>query len=207
MVRNGPPRAVLEAATDPRGGELTDPHLLFLGGMERQDGVDDLVPVFEEIVHGRGFPRARLTLVGEGSRRAALAEKFAAAGLTEQVRFTGFVPHADVPTLLAKADICLDPAPCTPLNDHSTMVEVAEYLAARRPVVCYPLLETRRTAGDAVAYARSGDAASFGDQIAALALDPQRRLRLAQQGYERAGGLTWDASEALLLAAYDRLHR
>lgn len=204
VVRNGPPRATLDEATDPRDGELTDPHLLFLGGMDSQDGVDELVPIFTGLVRRGGFPAARLTLVGEGSRRPALTERFAEAGLADQVRFTGFVAHTEVAGLLAEADICIDPAPCTELNDHSTMVKVAEYMAARRPVVCFPLLETRRTASDAVAFAECGNVESFGEQIAALARDPERRLKLAQQGYERAADLTWDSSEASLLAAYRR---
>ncbi len=205
VVRNGPPRASLAAATDPREGELTDPHLVFLGSMESQDGVDDLVGLFEDLVRNRGFPGARLTLVGAGSRQSALADRFAELGLSAQVRFTGFVAHTEVAGFLAEADICLDPAPCTELNDHSTMVKVAEYMAARRPVVCFPLLETRRTASDAAAFAECGDVASFGDQVAALARDPDRRLKLAQRGYERAADLTWDTSEANLLAAYARL--
>lgn len=204
VVRNGPPRATLGEATEPRDGKLTDPRLVFLGSMESQDGVDDLVDVFEDLVRRRGFGQARLTMIGEGSRRPALTELFAAAGLADQVHFTGFVAHSEVAGLLGEADICLDPAPCTELNDHSTMVKVAEYMAARRAVVCYPLLETRRTASDAVAFAECGDAASFGDQIAALARDPERRLKLAEQGYERAADLTWDTSEANLLAAYAR---
>lgn len=204
VVRNGPPRATLDQATDPRDGKLTDPHLVFLGSMESQDGVDDLVPMFTDLVRRRDFPGARLTLVGEGSRRAALAARFAEVGLSDQVRFTGFVAHTEVAGLLAEADICIDPAPCTELNDHSTMVKVAEYMAARRPVVCFPLLETRRTASDAAAFAECGDVDSFTEQIAALARDPERRLKLAQQGYERAADLTWDTSEANLLAAYQR---
>lgn len=204
VVRNGPPRATLGEATEPRDGELTDPHLVFLGSMESQDGVDDLLTIFEDLVRRRGLDQARLTMIGEGSRRPALAERFAAAGLSDQVRFTGFVAHSEVAGLLGKADICVDPAPCTELNDHSTMVKVAEYMAARRAVVCYPLLETRRTASDAVAFAECGDVASFTDQIAALARDPERRLKLAEQGYERAADLTWDTSEANLLAAYAR---
>jgi len=207
IVRNGPLRGALDAATDPRGGDLADPHLVFLGSMEAQDGVDDLVPMFTDLVQNHGFSKARLTLVGEGSRRTSLTKRFAVAGLSDHVRFTGFVAHTEVAGLLAEADICVDPAPCTELNDHSTMVKVAEYMAARRPVVCFPLLETRRTASDAAAFAECGDIASFTKQIAALAHDPESRLKLAQQGYERAAGLTWDVSEANLLAAYEGLRR
>ncbi len=204
IVRNGPPRAAFEAAGEPRGGSLEDPHLLFLGSMESQDGVDSLVPLLEVLGDRHGLPGARLTVVGEGSRREPLREAAAAAGLDGRVRFTGLVPHAEVPALLAAADICLDPAPRTELNDRSTMIKVAEYMAARRPIVAFPLLETKRTAGDAIAYA-DGDLDSFAAQVAALANDPAKRLALAQRGAERAVSLGWDASEARLLAAYRAL--
>jgi glycosyltransferase involved in cell wall biosynthesis len=206
IVRNGPPAAAFDAATEPREGVLTDPHLLFLGSMESQDGVDSLVPLLQALADRYELPQARLTVVGEGSRRSPLTEIAAAAGLDGRVRFTGLVPHADVPALLAEADICLDPAPRTELNDRSTMIKIAEYMAARRPVVSFPLLETRRTAGDAVAYADGGgDLDSFAAQVATLAGDPARRASLAQRGSERAQSLGWEASEARLLAAYEGL--
>jgi glycosyltransferase involved in cell wall biosynthesis len=205
VVRNGPPRAAFEAATEPRGGELDEPRLLFLGSMESQDGVDDLIPLLRALADRHGLPRARLTMVGDGSRRSPLVTAAAGAGLNGRVEFTGLVPHAQVPALLAAADLCLDPAPCTELNDRSTMIKIAEYMAARRPVVAFPLLETRRTAGDAVAYADRDDLESFAAQVAALARDPERRARLARLGGERARSLGWDASEARLLAAYESL--
>jgi glycosyltransferase involved in cell wall biosynthesis len=207
VVRNGPPRAAFEAATEPRGGVLEDPHLLFLGSMEIQDGVDKLVPLLDLLASVHGLPDARLTVVGDGSRRAPLAEAVAAMGLAKRVRFTGLVPHAAVPALLAEADICIDPAPCTELNHRSTMIKIAEYMAARRPVVSFPLLETRRTAGDAVAYADCDDTGSLAAQVATLARDPELRTALARLGHERARSLGWDASEKRLLTAYEKLAR
>jgi glycosyltransferase involved in cell wall biosynthesis len=205
VVRNGPPAAALEAATEPRGGALEDPRLLFLGSMEGQDGVDDLVPLLRSLEARHGLGGARLTVVGEGSRRAAMEASAESAGVAGRIEFTGRVPHAEVPGLLAEADICLDPAPCSELNQRSTMIKVAEYMAARRPVVAFPLLETRRTAGDAAAYGRCGDLDSLADAVAALARDPARRGELAAAGYERARSLTWTESERSLLEAYGTL--
>jgi glycosyltransferase involved in cell wall biosynthesis len=205
VVRNGPPLKALEAAAEPREGRLEDPHLLFLGSMESQDGVDSLLSMLDELERVHDIAGARLTLVGEGSRRAPIAAAVAAAGRGHQVAFTGLVPHAQVPLHLARADICIDPAPCSELNQRSTMIKIAEYMAARRAVVAYPLVETQRTAGDAIAYGRCDDQASLVAAIAALARDPEQRLDLADRGYERAKELTWDASAARLGAAYDSL--
>lgn len=202
VVRNGPPARAFEGVRPGRGGNLPEPNLLFLGSMESQDGVDELVPLLALLADEHGLPGAQLTVVGEGSRRAPLEAAALAAGLGERVRFTGRVPHAEVPALLAAADLCLDPAPCTPLNERSTMIKIAEYLAAQRPVVAFPLLETKRTAGNAVAYAERDDLRSFAAEVAALAREPERRAALAARGAERARSLGWAASEQRLLDAY-----
>ncbi|HEX5146828.1 MAG TPA: glycosyltransferase, partial [Conexibacter sp.] len=112
---------------------------------------------------------------------------------------------ADVPRLLADADVCLDPAPPGPLNDRSTMMKVAEYLAAGRPLVANALHETRRTAGEAAAYAAAPGGAGLADAVAALCADPERRRALAAAGLVRAPELTWERSAVELLRAYAAL--
>ncbi|MGN6188363.1 MAG: glycosyltransferase family 4 protein [Conexibacter sp.] len=201
VVRNGPPRAQLAAARPPRDGVLHAPALLFLGGMESQDGVDELPRLLSELRERHGL-EPTLTVVGDGSRRLPVAAEIARLGLARSVRFTGRVPHTEVPRLLAAADVCVDPAPGTPLNHRSTMVKIAEYLAARRPVVAYELQETRRTAGDAACYAPCGDLAAFAGRVAALARDPAERIALAERGHRRAVELVWERSEDALLRAY-----
>ncbi|HET6449402.1 MAG TPA: glycosyltransferase family 4 protein, partial [Conexibacter sp.] len=201
VVRNGPPRAALAAAQPPRAGELRAPALLFLGSMESQDGVDELPRLLVEL-RERHRLKPTLTLVGDGSRRTPVAAAMERHGFARAVRFTGRVAHTDVPGLLAQADICLDPAPGTPLNHRSTMVKVAEYLAARRPVVAYDLRETRRTAGDAARYAPCDDPEAFADAVAGLARDSDARLALAERAHARADALVWERSESQLLDAY-----
>jgi len=205
VVRNGPPAAAIVAQPSLRDGVLRDPHLLFLGSMESQDGVDALPALLGELRARHGLTGATLTLVGEGGRRAALAQAFRAAGLEGAVTFTGQVAHEAVPALLAQADVCLDPAPPGALNDRSTMIKVAEYLAAGRPLVAHPLLETRRTAGTAAAYAETPDAAGLAEAVAALCADPVRRRALAAAGLARAREVTWERSVAALLDAYAAL--
>lgn len=205
VVRNGPPRATLGASHAPRGGSLKDPHLIFLGSMESQDGVDVLPELLVRLARDHDAPDAHLTLVGTGSRLEPLKQTAIAAGVADRVTFTGQVPHADVPWLLAQADICLDPAPCTELNHHSTMIKIAEYMAAGRPIVAYPLRETRRTAGDIVSFAGCDDPGSFAARVAELTHDGAQRQRRGEAGAARAVDLVWERQEEQLLAAYGRL--
>jgi glycosyltransferase involved in cell wall biosynthesis len=205
IVRNGPRASMLAAAREPRPGVLDDPRITFVGELEPQDGVDDLPRLLALLRDRHGLAGARLTVIGSGSRRPPMGRAFAALGLGEQVRFTGYVPHARVFELLADADVCVDPAPHGALNDRSTMVKIGEYLAAGRPVVAYELLETTRTAGGAALYAAGGDVDTLAERIAWLARNPAERLALAARARERATELVWEHSERELLRAYARL--
>ena len=201
IVRNGPRRATLASHSEPRKGVLTDPHLVFVGELDTQDGV----LMLPDLLAKPGLERATLTVAGDGAVRDQLFAGFARAGMIARVRLVGHVALEQVPELLAAADICVDPAPCTELNHRSTMIKIAEYLAAGRPVVAFALSETRHTAGDAAFYADCGDVDHFAALVSRLAADGELRAELGELAAERAGELVWERSEVVLLEAYERL--
>jgi glycosyltransferase involved in cell wall biosynthesis len=206
VVRNGPLRATLVGEPAGRPGRLDDPHLVFLGTLESQDGVLDLPDVLRAVDRTLGGHGARMTVIGDGTQRAELARRCRAAGLEDRVRLLGRVAHERVPGLLAEADVCVDPAPPSALNHQSTMIKIAEYLAAGRPVVAYDLVETRRTAAGAGRYAQqSAGPRALGELIGAIAADGHERAALSRAAARRAPDLVWELSEAALLEAYARL--
>jgi glycosyltransferase involved in cell wall biosynthesis len=180
-------------------------HLVYVGAISEQDGADALP---ETIARLRALDppiQAALTIVGDGDGRRhveAAAERY---GVADAVSITGWIEPDRVRAFIEDADICVDPAPSTPLNERSTMIKLAEYLALGKPVVAYDLLETRRTVGDAAVLVPSGDAGAFATAIAELAGDGSRRTELSAQARERSHALTWDHSAAALLRAYTAL--
>lgn len=201
VVRNAPPREWLARPVRVREGALQPARLAYLGAMSTQDGVDALPRVLAAL-QARG-QEATLTVVGDGDARAQMSMQLRKDGLLGAVEVTGWVSFADVPDLLDAADICLDPAPPTDVNNRSTMIKIAEYLALGKPVVAYDLLETRRTAGDAALLIPAGDEVRFTDAILALAGDERLRLGLSAAARERAAELVWPKSEEALLAVYE----
>jgi len=201
VVRNGPRFAEFPDPPAGRPGELAAPKLVYVGTLDVQDGVLDL----PEILGAPELATAHLTVVGEGAARAELVERCHSMGLDKRIAFTGQVPHEQVAGLIASADIALDPAPATELNEGSTMIKIAEYLGCGRPVVAFDLRETRRTAGDAALYAANGDRHEFVELIAGLAHDGERRLKLGRLARERALELSWERSEQTLIEVYERL--
>lgn len=201
VVRNGP--RVREFPDPPNAdpGALVAPKLVYVGTLDVQDGVLEL----PEILSADALRTAHLTIVGKGTALEELRLRCNQAGVEDRVTFTGHVPHERVATLIAEADIGIDPAPGTELNHGSTMIKVAEYMGCGRPVVAYDLRETRHTAGDAALYAPCGERHAFIEAIGDLARDGERRLRLGQLARERALELTWDRSEEALRGVYERL--
>ncbi|MEA2144624.1 MAG: hypothetical protein QOG59_211 [Solirubrobacteraceae bacterium] len=204
VVRNAPPREWMQRGVPVRTGVLTRVTLAYLGSVSGQDGVEGLVPVLARLRRHHGLD-VRLTIVGDGDARPAVQAELARHGVADRVRFTGWVDLDRVPDLLAEADICVDPAPATYVNEHSSMMKVAEYLALGKPVVAYELLETRRTTGQAARLVTPGDSDAFADAVAELAADPGARERLAAAAVARADALTWEHSERALLSAYENL--
>lgn len=201
VVRNGPRIAEFPEPLPGRPGELSAPKLIYVGTLDVQDGVLDL----PDLLAAPTLQAAHLTIVGEGAAREELFARCEQAGVQDRVTFTGHVPHEHVATLIADADIGIDPAPPTELNHGSTMIKVAEYMGSGRPVVAYDLRETRRTAGDAALYASGGERGHFIELVCELARDGDRRLALGRVARERALTLTWEQSERALRSVYEHL--
>jgi glycosyltransferase involved in cell wall biosynthesis len=205
IVRNGLPRTWLARPADYRSGALTDPHLVYVGVLEPQDGVDVLPEIMSLLLNDHGLRRARLTVVGDGSRLAPLRAQVEEQGLTEHVHFTGFISHERALAVIAGADICLDVAPCTDFNHQTTMVKIIEYLTLGRPTISFRLDETVRLAGDAIAYPEREGAHEYAAVVAKLAGSPSLRTALASRARTIASRLVWEHSAEALLDGYRKL--
>lgn len=206
VVRNGP-RAGWPPVLRP------DPSLkrgkrylaLFMGVMGPQDGVEDLLRAAAEY-RALGQADVHFALVGSGDAVPDLRRIAVRLGVEEDVEFVGWLSREeDLGAYLATADVCLSPEPSSPLNDVSTFVKVMEYMAAEKPIVAFDLLETRRTAGAAAVYCRSGDSAAFAQALARVLSDRELRAAMIATSRERMPGLRWEAQTASLRAAYSRL--
>jgi glycosyltransferase involved in cell wall biosynthesis len=202
VVRNGPDlRHFQPLAPDPalhRGRPLL---IGYVGMMAPQDGVDHALRALALLAERREDWHA--IFAGEGDARAELMRLSAELGLEDRVEFVGWLGDEQIVRLLCSADVCLAPEPKSPLNDVSTMIKIAEYMAMSRPVVAYELRESRFAAGEAAVYAEPNDVASFAKRIDELLDDPARRAEMGRIGRERVEReLSWEHSERHLAAAY-----
>jgi glycosyltransferase involved in cell wall biosynthesis len=124
-------------------------------------------------------------------------------GLSDHVRFCGFIADPEYIPLLAAADICVDPDPSSAYNDRSTMVKIMDYMTFGKPIVAFDLRETRFSAGDAALYVTPNDDLQFAHALALLMDDPATRLKMGKSGRRRVEAeLAWRYSAQSMLAAY-----
>jgi len=166
----------------PRDPLAVDPQaplvLGFVGFVRSWHGLDAVVAaIAEQAGAGAGGRRLCLTVIGDGPARADLEQQARRLGVSDQVRFTGVVDHAEVPAMLRAFDIALQPkvvAYASPLKIFDYMAAGCAIVAPDQPNI-REILENERTA----LLFDPNDSATLWQAIGRLVDDPALRLRLA----------------------------
>ena len=185
------------AAAEIPGGE---PLVLYVGNLERYQGVELLVRAFAHAARAAGTTRARLAIVGGQPRQVASLRTLARSlGVAERVDLLGPRPLGELGGLLAQATVLVSPR----LEGLNTPMKVYSYLDSGRP-----LLATRVTAHTQILDEDSALLAEplpgpFGDALVRLLRDPALRDRLAAGGRRAVRErLTPESQERKLVELY-----
>ena len=179
-------RTALKAALGVAG-----PLVVSLGALIPRKGHDVVVEAIKRV------PGVTLLIAGEGSERARLTALAERIGIADRVRLMGSVPHAELPRLLAAADVM-----ALASSSEGLANAWVESLACGTPVVVTDAggareLVTGRNAGRVVERNPAAFAAAIGELLA----DPpdQADVRAA------AARFTWEANAAALREHLARL--
>jgi len=82
------------------------------------------------------MPDIRLLIAGRGPAEQELQQLAISIGVGDCTRFEGFVPYADLPGLLAQADIGIATSRCDIFRRYASPLKIVEYMAAGLPVIC-----------------------------------------------------------------------
>lgn len=150
----------------------------FVGRLDKQKGVDDLLSAFAAATRQR--TGLRLVLAGEGPLRHRLERRIAQEGLAGRAQMLGFT--SAVPEVLSAADVFLQPS-----RWEGFCLAAAEAMAAGLPVVAADVPGLNEVVADGLTgiLCEPGDTAAFAAAIVALADAPQRRAALGEAGRQR----------------------
>jgi len=172
------------------------------GSITQLDRILTLIEAADELVNRRGRDDIAFALLGRGDAKPAVDAEVAARGLEDAVSLPGLASGQLYREYLATADVCVAVDLPNPMNHHSTVTKVLDYMAMGRPVLQLPLDEMQRVCGDATVYAHDCDPIRFADALEALLDDPKRRADLGRRAREHIldGGMWPDHVPSLIAA-------
>jgi len=164
------------------------PRLLLVGRLVHQKGIDVL---FHALSHLRDLPFT-VDIAGEGPERDTLCELATSKGLTDRVRFNGWVDRRELPSLYGSADIFVLPSRIEGMPN-----VVLEAMAYALPVVATDIAGTR----EVVRNEQTGllvpveNVSALADAIRRLIANPQERRTLGDNARAFVvGHHSWTAS-------------
>ncbi|PDV99075.1 glycosyltransferase family 4 protein [Candidatus Chloroploca asiatica] len=179
---------------------VQQPYLLYLGGLNGRKNVERLLAAFAEV--RRAHPALTLVIVGKRQWRAEGIEvALAQYELEPYVRFTGYLPDADVPLLYSGATAFVFPSLYEGFG-----LPVLEAMACGAPVVTSNVSSLPEVAGDAALLVDPCDTAAIAAAIRRIIEEPGLAERLRTRGLARAAQFSWERTAEETLAVYHRLN-
>ena len=206
VVRSGPRRdwAVdIKTDTDYRQGH--EFQIGYLGVIGKQEGLNLALDAIL-ILRDKYKKDVLFTVVGSGTDLASISKYAQEIGIGNNVKFLGRLPDEDLKTVLASADVCLNPDVFSDLNNLSTMNKIIEYMALGVPIVQFDLAEGRFSAQEASLYAVADSPQSLAERTNYLLENFEVRAAMAKIGLQRFREvLCWENQSTSLLQVYNSL--
>lgn len=186
-----------------------EPVLLYIGTLADWQGLDIVIKALPRILAQQP---AKLHIIGRGRsrQRKMLAKQIRKLGLEEHVLIQPAVPHHEIPSVIAQADLCVAPLG---LNDRNVTqgacpIKVLEYMAAGRPLLAsnMPIVrELMREDVDGLLFSPN-DPDDLARQANRLLNDAELSQRLADSAAAHVREkFTWHESQKKLLKVYEKL--
>ena len=129
----------------------------------------------------RQFPEAKFIIGGDGELRDYLESLIVSLGVSDAVRFTGFIPHDEIPGYLASSDVYVS----TSLSD-GTSFSLQEAMACELAPVVTDLPANREwaTDGETGFIVSVNDIQALADRVVYLLKNDEVRRRFGRRGRE-----------------------
>ncbi len=177
------------------------PLFLYVGNLERYQGVDLLLESFAEALGE--IPAARLAIIGGlPSDLAHYRRRAEDLGLRDKVYFMGPRPISQLAGYLSQADVLVSPR----LLGNNTPMKVYSYLDSGVPILATRLPTHTQVLDETIACLAEAEPFAFGRAMAQLAMDRPRREALARRARQRVQrDFTPEATRRKLREFYGRI--
>jgi glycosyltransferase involved in cell wall biosynthesis/O-antigen/teichoic acid export membrane protein len=175
------------------GRRSAEPTLLYLGRLKQYKRIEATLDVLE------GIPAATLDIAGDGDHRPALEAEVRRRGLSDRVRFHGFVDEERQAALYAGAWMTL-----TASSAEGWCLTVMEAAACGTPSAALAVGGLRESIVDGETGVLADTPAELTAKVRDVLADPQRRDELGAAAQARARGFTWENAARSNLSVLQR---
>jgi len=168
---------------------------VYTGHLYQGKGVNDLIHAAARL------PKVKFIIVGGEGDAVAAAKDLARSLGASNLKLTGTVPPRQATLYQAAADVLV-----ATLHDgdmFQSPLKIAEYAAARRPIVATDIapLRARLSDNEEALFYKLGDSADLAAKIDALLKDSELADKLAAAAFKKIGGWTWEKRAAQIADA------
>ncbi|MCP1727885.1 PEP-CTERM/exosortase A-associated glycosyltransferase [Natronospira proteinivora] len=153
----------------------------YVGSMPQYEGLDDLIEAVARL-REQGQDNLYCLLVGDGDQLSRLKWQAHRLGVSEQIKFTGRVPHEQVGDYYAAMDVMVFPRKPQPVTEIVSPMKPFEAMALGKPVLASDVAALAEIVkdGETGRLFEKGNVDSLAEAIATLADDDALRERLAE---------------------------
>jgi glycosyltransferase involved in cell wall biosynthesis len=177
---------------------LPERFILYLGTLEPRKNILALIDAY-----GRSRAiREAIPLViagGKGWYYEEIFERVERLGLTDDVRFPGFVPDAEIPLWYNAATVFVYPSLYEGFG-----LPLLEAMACGTPVIGSAASSLPEVVQDAGLLVAPGDVDELSDSLDRVVKDRNLQAELSERGRKRSSGFTWQTTAAATAASYRR---
>lgn len=171
-----------------------NPYFLYVGNLEPRKNLERLIEAFARM------PVNDHELVIVGNRwyhGGAAEEKARSLGLNDRVKFLGYVPRADLPSLYSGTTAFVYPSLLEGFG-----LPIVEAMACGAPVITSNHSSMKEVAGEAAVLVEPTSVRDMTKALARVAEDRSLREELSRRGLKRAAEFSWKRTAELTLDVY-----
>ncbi len=179
--------------------------LMTHGTIEPHYNHDALVEAMRMLRHK--MKDARLVIIGEGKNKPRLIDMVNQYDLNDVVTFIGWLPYAEIPRHIARADIGVISHQPSPFAELCQPLKLFDYVALKTPVIIPRFAAIEESFDDdCVRFIIPGDPNDLIRAIEDLYENPSKRQQLAENAFKRYDTeLKWRHAKRSYLATVDAL--
>jgi glycosyltransferase involved in cell wall biosynthesis len=176
---------------------VEDEFLLFVGTIEPRKNLPALISAYSEVMRATRL-NPQLVIVGkEGWMTDELFIRLRESGVVDRVRFTGYLPDADLRALYSSCRIFVYPS-----RYEGFGLPPLEAMACGAPVIASRIPSITEVVEGAACLVEAGSVDALAHGIAELLTNEGERQRLSSAGMIRAADFSWEKTARLMREVY-----